>query len=105
MDRRIRTRTVDTGGAAQSILVERDPCVVWWFNTSPETAGTAGLVQIYDGFDNDGQLVYQMENAYIAHSNFIPPIQCDEGLFVYNDAKVACWTIGYRPKKWGSSKE
>jgi hypothetical protein len=104
MDRRIKPRVIDTGGAAKSTLIEMDACEVWWINVSVESPGTAGMLNIYDGFDAGGKLVFQGENAYIGHFNFIPPIPCDEGLFVYNDAHVACYTIGYRPKKWGEGK-
>jgi len=100
MDRRIETRVVDTAGAAKSTLIQKDACEVWWISVSPETKDTKGLIKIYDGFDSEGKLEWQQEPAYSRQYNFIPPIPCDQGVFVYNDAGIACYTIAYRPKKW-----
>lgn len=100
MDRRIETRVIDTGGAAKSTLIQKDACEVWWIMVSPETPATQGKLQIYDGFDTGGKLEAQLETAYANEFNFIPPIPCDQGLFVYNDANIASYTIAYRPKSW-----
>jgi len=98
VEKRIQTRVVDTGGSAKSILIQRDACDVCWIEISPETSGTAGLIQIYDGFSTGGKLVWQLEPAYSRHSNFIPPIPCNQGIFVYSDANIACYTIAYSPR-------
>lgn len=100
MDRRIETRVIDTAGAAATNLIQKDPCEVYWISVSPETANTKGLIQIYDGFDAGGKLKWQQEPAYSRQYNFIPPIPCDQGIFIYNDANIACYTVAYRPKKW-----
>jgi len=100
MDRRIETRVVDTAGGALTTLIQKDACEVWWIVVSPQTTGTAGILKLYDGFDVNGKLQFQIEPEYADTCNFIPPIPCDQGITVYNDANVASYTIAYRPKKW-----
>ena len=100
MDRRIETRVISTGGTAKSTLIQKDACEVWWISVSEKTSGIKGLIQIYDGFDAGGKLQWQLEPGYSRNYNFIPPIPCDQGLFVYNDAKIASYTIAYRGKGW-----
>lgn len=100
MDRRIETRVVDTGDAALTTLIQKDACEVWWITVSAATILTKGLIKIYDGFDTNGKLEWQLEPAYSKHCNFIPPIPCDYGITVYNDANIASYTIAYRPKSW-----
>jgi len=104
MDRRIETRVVDTGGAAATTLIQKDACEVYWIMASLETPGTQGLLQIYDGFDVAGKLQWQHEPGYEVDHNFIPPIPCEQGLTVYNDSNIACYTIGYRPRSWNKPK-
>jgi len=103
MDRRIETRVVDTGGGAKTTLVQKDACEVWWITVSPETVDTAGVVKIYDGFDAEGKLEWQLETGRAGTHNFVPPIPCDQGIFVSSDANIASFAIAFRPKKW--SKE
>ena len=100
MDRRIETRVVDTGGVMLTTLIQKDACEVWWITVSPQTLGTQGILQIYDGLDANGKLEFQIEAAYARSPTFIPPIPCDNGLTVYNDTLIASYTIGYRPKGW-----
>jgi len=100
MDRRIETRVIDTGDAALTTIIQRDACEVWWISVSEKTANTKGLIQIYDGFDASGKLQWQLEPAYARHCNFAPPIPCDQGITVYNDANIAAYTIAFRPKSW-----
>jgi len=105
MDERIETRTVDTGGAAKSTVVQKNACEVCWISISAETDGTKGLVKLYDGLDNGGRLRWQSEPAREHHPIFIPRIPCDQGLFIYNDANIACYTVAYRSKGWRGGKE
>ena len=100
MDRRIETRVIDTAGAAKSTLIQKDACEVWWITASPETLGTAGVLKLYDGFDAAGKLEWQLESGYALTQNFIPPIPCDKGIFIYNDAHIASYTVAYRGKGW-----
>lgn len=100
MDKRIATRVVDTGGAAQSIIINKDPCDVYWINASPQAIATAGLIKIYDGLDANGKLVFQCETGYARHNVFQPPIPCEQACFVYTDANIACWTLAYSSRKW-----
>lgn len=100
MNRRIVTRVVDTGGAALNTLIDRDASEVYWISMAPQAHLTAGLIQIYDGFDAAGKLVWQQEPSQARHENFIPPIHCEEAVFVYNNTDIAVYTIAWRPKKW-----
>ncbi|MBA7567055.1 hypothetical protein ES708_08755 [subsurface metagenome] len=100
MDRRIETRVVDTADAALTTIIQKDACEVWWISVSEKTPATKGLIQIYDGFDTQGKLQWQLEPSYTRNYKFIPPIPCDQGITVYNDANIASYTIAYRPKRW-----
>lgn len=100
MDRRIETRVIDTDGEEKSTLIQKDACEVWWITISHEAAGVQGLLQIYDGFDASGKLEWQIEPGYARQHNFIPPIPCDQGIFVYNNGGIASYTIAFRPKSW-----
>lgn len=100
MDIRIETRVIDTGGNATATLIQKDACEVYWIDLSPENAGTTGVLKLYDGFDTDGKLRFQAEIGYARMCNFIPPIPCDQGIYVTVDANIASYTIAYRPKSW-----
>lgn len=100
MDRRIETRVIDTADGALTTIIQKNACVVWWISFSPKTAGTAGVIKIYDGFDTNGKLQWQHEPSIAAIANFIPPIPCDMGITVYNDASIASYTIAYSGKSW-----
>jgi len=100
MNRRIETRVVDTAGAALNTQINQDASTVWWITVSPEVLATQGLIQIYDGSDVNGKLKWQLEPGASKHSNFIPPIHCEQGVFVYNNAHIGSYTIAWRPKKW-----
>jgi len=99
MNRRVATRVVDTGGAAQSVIINKDPCDVYWLNASPQAIATAGLIQIYDGLDTSGKLVFQCEAGYAHHHVFDPPIPCEQACFIYSDANMACWVLAYSSRK------
>lgn len=100
MDRRIATRVVDTGAAAQSVIVNKGPCDVYWLALGIETIGNRGVIQIYDGLDANGKLVFQGEAGYAHFHRFDPPIPCEQACFVYTDTGIACWTLAYSPRKW-----
>lgn len=100
MEKRIATRVVDTGGAATNTLLNREASDVHWISYSPEVIGTQGLIQIYDGFDAAGKLVWQLEPGYARQHCFYPPIPCEQGVFVATDANMASYTIAWRPRKW-----
>lgn len=100
MNRRIETRVIDTVHVAMGVLIERDASEVYWITVNPQTLGTMCLLQIYDGFDAAGKLEYQITPGYTRVENFVPPIHCDYGIFVYTDAHVESYTIAWRPKKW-----
>lgn len=100
MDRRIETRVVDSKDGELTTIIQRDACEVWWMDIASKAPATVGVIRIYDGLDANGKLQFQAEAAYSRHCNFIPPIPCDYGLTVYNDANIASYTIGYRGKGW-----
>lgn len=100
MNRRIETRVIDTGGAITNTIINREATEVWWISFSPQAINTAGFMQIYDGFDAGGKLVWQHEPGYANQENFNPPIHCEQAVFVYTNADIACYTIAWRPKKW-----
>jgi len=100
MNRRIETRVVDTGGVLLNTLIDQDASEVWWITVAPQASKTAGLIQIYDGYDVNGKLKWQWEPEEAKHANFVPPIHCEQGVFVYNDTHIASYTIAWRPKKW-----
>lgn len=104
MDRRIETRVIDTGGAAKNVLIQKDACEVSWIVVSPQAIATAGVLKIYDGFDAAGKLRFQIETAYSRPCNFIPPIPCDQGIYIVTDANIASYTLAYRPKSWGKEQ-
>lgn len=94
VDRRIDTRVVDTGDAALTTIIEKDACQLWWLIISVKTPGTKGLIQVYDGFDTQGKLKLQVEPEYAIPVLCNPPITCNQGLTIYNDANIACYTVG-----------
>ena len=101
MDRRINTRVVDTAGAALGTLIDEDASEIYWISVSPQVLATQGLIQIYDGFDAAGKLVWQLESGFGLTHNFIPPITCNMGIYITTDDKIACYSIAWRPLKWG----
>lgn len=100
MDRRIETRVIDTGGVAATTLIQKDACEVWWITVSDKSADHAGELKLYDGFDADGKLKWQWEGIESKTHNFVPPIPCDQGIYIVSDDRVYSYTIAYRPKKW-----
>lgn len=100
MDRRIETRVVDTGGAALTTTLEKEPCELYWVTVNLESPGTQGVVKVYDGYNTDGKLEWQLEPAYSRNHNFVPCIHLDSALTIDNDANIASYTVGYRPKAW-----
>ncbi len=93
-DKRIESRYID-GGAAKSTPVQKNAVKVHWISYFPEAVDAQGLVQIYDGFDNGGKLKWQQQPGRANLENFKPPIPCDQGLFIYNDAALGGYTVGY----------
>ncbi|MBA7638660.1 hypothetical protein ES703_46316 [subsurface metagenome] len=100
MDRRIETRVVVPGGAAET-LIQKDACELWWITVSVVQLGGAGKIDIYDGFDDEGKHEWQLVAGYSRQHNFIPCIPCDYGLTVVNDDAIQSYTIAWRPLKWG----
>lgn len=104
MNRRINTRVVIQAVSGTAMVIERNASEVYWITINAATLGTMGLCRIYDGFDAGGKLMWEMHPGYDRNYNFIPPIPCDQGVFVEIDQSTLCYTIAYRPKKWDRPK-
>ena len=100
MDRRVETRVVETGNAALVTLISKDAAKVYWISASPVTPLTQGDLEIIDGFDAAGLDRWHCHPDIADHFNFIPGIDCEQGVTVVNDANIHCYTICWRVKKW-----
>jgi len=100
MNRRINTRVVVQATEGLGILINKDASDIYWVSISPGALNTIALVSIYDGFDAGGRLVWEIHPGYARSYNFIPPIHCEQGVFVLTDAAILCYAIAWRPKKW-----
>lgn len=108
MNRRIVTRVVRPTDAIPDMLINREATEVWWITVSVTTLNTMGLIQIFDGFDAGGKLVWEITPGYARSYNFIPPIPCEQGVFIHTntvqDHDIYTYTIAYRAKKWDRAK-
>ncbi|GAI32675.1 unnamed protein product [marine sediment metagenome] len=111
MNRRINTRVIDTGGVASPVPpvaaqppIEKEASEIYWMTVSPQALATQGWLNIYDGYDTWGKLVWRVEPGYARQHNFIPPIQCEQGIYAGWDAHIGSFTIAWRPKKWDRPK-
>ena len=93
----LQTRVVDTAGGATNLIINRRPTHIHWITISVETLNTQGLIQVYDGSDAGGELVWQLEPGYSRHHNFIPAIHCQNGIFIAAAATIASYVVGYCP--------
>lgn len=105
MPEKLQTRVVDTGGAASNTIVNRRPTCVHWITVSAQVLATQGMIQIYDGSDAGGELVWQLKPGYSRHHNFIPHICCQVGCFIYTNAHIASFSVGYTPLSEAPFKE
>ena len=104
MNRRIETRVVEVPAAETNTIIDRDASEVYWITVSEHTLDTQFLIQIYDGYDTAGRLKWHCDAFRANHFNFIPPIHCEMGVFVYTNEHVQSYTIAWRPKKWDRPK-
>lgn len=104
MNRRIETRAVDTGGVAGALLISKDASEVWWITVSNKSTNHANEFLLYDGFDAGGKLKWILESIESATHNFVPPIPCEQGVYVVWSDRVYSFTIAWRPKKWDRAK-
>lgn len=104
MNRRIESRSYEPDGVATGYLINREATEVWWISVCPNVFLTASGIRLYDGFDNLGSRKWGARPGQSRHYNFIPPIPCEQGVFVDCNADVGCFTIGFRPKKWDRPK-
>jgi len=103
MERYLETRTVEGNQAATNDIINKRPSRVHWITISVKVEGITGVVKIYDGFDDEGTLMFQIEPGYSRHHNFIPSFTCHQGIFVHASNKIACYTIGYCVEPWKAS--
>ncbi|MBA7692078.1 hypothetical protein ES703_100636 [subsurface metagenome] len=104
MNRRINTRVVVQATEGLRNIISKDASEIWWVSLSPAALNAIALFSIYDGFDAGGKLVLETHPGYDRIYNFIPPIHCEQGVFVLTDANIQCYTIAWRPKKWDRQK-
>lgn len=104
MNRRIETRVVQYAVEGVGAQINREATEVWWITCSPATMNTISQIQIFDGFDGGGKLKWELHPGYARNYNFVPPIHCEQGVYILIDQNILCYTIAYRPKKWDRPK-
>lgn len=104
MNRRIEVRHFEPNGVATGYLINREATEVWWTTISPNVFLTPCEVHLYDGFDARDRPKWGCRPGQSRHYNFIPPIPCEQGVFVNCNADTGCVTIAFRPKKWDRPK-
>lgn len=85
-------------------VVNRDPSYVYWISVSVATINTPAEIRIYDGFDTGGKEVWRLKPGYSRHHLFIPPINCEQGVYVELVDAFNSYTIGYASKKWSQAE-
>lgn len=104
MNRRIEARHYHPDGVATGYLINKGATEIYWITCDPNVFLTACSILIYDGFDTTGKDKWEGRPGQSRQYSFIPPIPCEQGVFVDCDANTGCFTIGYRPKKWDRPK-
>lgn len=97
-----QTRQVNVPVGGLGTLIQKNPCDVDWIVANVRTLGTKGYLQIFDGFDNKGMIVWEIEPGYSRHNNFRPPIVLHQGLFIYASGDLTSFTVCFCPLKAGS---
>ena len=90
------TRVVDTGDAASNVIINKRPSWVHWITVNAGALGAIGILRVYDGFDANGDLKWQIEPGYSRHHNFMPPFFCRQGVFIVCDANIASYAVGFK---------
>lgn len=98
-------RVLDTGNTAFDTVVNIGPCELVFAIVCSKNNSTNCMFRAFDGFDSEGRKVVQAENGDTVPYMFPEPIPCSQGLFIENNADVACWTVGYRPLSCARSQE
>jgi len=96
----MRDRLITTLVGTGNRLVQRQPCKIYWITVSPATLATQARLEIYDGFDDGGRLVWRIDTGQADHAVFDPPINCETGVYVKCVDTFDSYTIGYAPKRW-----
>ncbi|MBA7577682.1 hypothetical protein ES708_19535 [subsurface metagenome] len=100
MNRRVETKVGQPNGVATGYLINREATEVYWITCSPNVFLTPGVILVYDGFDTGGKIKWEQRPGQCRHQNFIPPIHCEQGVFVDCSVDMGSFTIAWRPKKW-----
>ncbi len=95
MEQTVETRCVNPNGVATNTIINKRPSIVHWITVSVSALGTQAAIQLYDGFDNKGDLKWVLEPGYSRQNCFCPAILCDMGIFVANDSHVSTYVVGY----------
>jgi len=94
-------KLINTHVETNSKLLNKGPSWIYWMTANPATLGTAGTLGIYDGFDNGGKKVFEVKTGYDRFNTFLPPISCNQGIYVEVDAAIDSYVVGYSSKKRG----
>lgn len=105
MNRRIEVRVFFPTAPIPGVLLEKSASEIYWITIHPQEWLVAGTLQIFDGFDAAGKLVWEGRPGQERHCNFIPPIRCEQGIFVLTSValqaqQIHCFAIGWRSLKW-----
>lgn len=100
MEKQLETRVVCPDGVVSSTIINKRPSRVHWLSISVKRLGTRTNIYIYDGFDRNGDLKWELEPGYSRHHNFIPSFVCRQGIFVYTTDGISSYTIGYCVEPW-----
>lgn len=70
--------------------------LVYWVMVNPKTVGTHALIEVFDGWDDSGIKRVEIYTGYDRPCVFLPPIRCQDGLYVKIDAEIYSYTVGWR---------
>lgn len=91
-------RPVMTHVDTASRLVCKQPALVYWTIVNPTVVGTAGTLQIYDGWDTAGVEKVKITTGYDRCGHLYPPVLCGDALYIEKDSNIGSYTIGYLPE-------
>lgn len=87
-----------------SKLFSNETTWVYWVLVNTKTVGTRAVLKVYDGWDANGVERARIESGYDRPCVFIPPIRCQDALYVEADTEISTYAVGWRteaslPKK------
>jgi len=78
------------------LLLSKETTWVYWIMVNLTDPGTIGTVKVYDGWDDKGVERMRVTAEYSRLHVFIPPIRCQDALFVTMEDGVASYVVGWR---------